>query len=204
MLKILLNTLLLGICLMPFGLIAQNKNDGAELPKRVVSVYALRMLYENNLMLGYEQRLSPKTSVKINGSVSYNADIDDVKSINNFLGYFIEGQYRYYPSSDKNKGRFFYVGPYVLYKTVGFQYNESQTVPPYGTRVKDGRASAFGIGPLVGLQSIRKSLSIDIYYGGGIMVSNGDYLMLKNEFILNQYRKAIVSHLGISVGVIIN
>ncbi len=161
----------------------------------VISVYPFPFI-ANNFMLGFEQKLSNKSTVKLAVSMGL-ADNSSFYNITDYTGFYGEGQYRYFPLKNAPAG--FFGGFYLFDKFATF--NRYDYNYPYNN-TNDYALNAVGGGVMLGGQVFfSKIVSLDMYAGGGPNVPSSNGVKYETGFIFTGFHRGITPHVGLSLGI---
>lgn len=139
-------------------------------PKGIVSWYPIPMFF-SHLMVGYENSLSQKTSLK--GMFAFGAaQKSDFYNLNDMRSLHGELQFRFYPLGNGLRGPF--VGGFGLVKNMqgyynNYYYGSNQTIK----QTVNINATAGQGGFILGYQGTIKGVgSVEMFLGGGLLTSN--------------------------------
>jgi hypothetical protein len=139
-------------------------------PKGIVSWYPIPMFF-SHLMVGYENSLSPKTSLK--GMFAFGAaqnselyNLEDMRSLHGEL------QFRFYPLANGLRGPF--LGGFGLVKNMQGHYTHTYYTGNQTVRqTVNVDATAGQLGFILGYQGTIKGVgTVEVFLGGGLLSSN--------------------------------
>ena len=193
------------LCAITFSSFGQGYHSNATYTtdsKSVISFHPFSF-FASNFKLGFEQKMSDKCAVK--GIALYGlSDRNVLLGVDDYTGYGIEGQVKYFPFEKGPAG--FYGALFFYDKFASFTTNDYQYDYVTGTGsdvIKNYKMNASGGGVLFGGQMfVAKKVSIDFYGGGGPNIPSGDYASPSGQsgVMFNAFGKGIKPHFGFDIG----
>ncbi|MCS7005253.1 MAG: DUF3575 domain-containing protein [Cytophagales bacterium] len=174
--------------------------------RNIVSFYPFGLV-AGTALIGWEQKVAPRTSLKTLLGYGYN-DYVRYYDLRNVTEIYLELQPRFH-LSDKFMFQTIYFSPFLLGKYIDGkkQINQANGINNSGSLVVENFRHtnwAVGVGTVVGYQfTFFQRLNLDFYIGGGLIKQQqirDDFSFIKG---LNPYKSGNFLHMGLNVGIVL-